>query len=181
MKALIVIDYTVDFVANDGKLTCGEPGQQIEKKIVEVIKEYIENDDIVIFANDIHYKDDIYHPETTLFPPHNIAGTNGRLLYGKVQQCYENFKENNNVFAFDKTRYSAFAGTPLDLILGERNIKDISLVGVCTDICVLHTAVDAYNKSYNITVFKDGVASFNALGHEWALAHFTNTLGAKVI
>lgn len=27
MKALIVIDYTNDFVATDGALTCGEPGQ----------------------------------------------------------------------------------------------------------------------------------------------------------
>ncbi|MFB7155972.1 hypothetical protein [Lysinibacillus sp. NPDC056232] len=26
-KALLVIDYTYDFVASDGKLTCGEPGQ----------------------------------------------------------------------------------------------------------------------------------------------------------
>ncbi len=30
MKALLVIDYTVDFVADDGALTCGEPGQAIE-------------------------------------------------------------------------------------------------------------------------------------------------------
>lgn len=29
-KALIVIDYQNDFVANDGKLTCGEMAQKIE-------------------------------------------------------------------------------------------------------------------------------------------------------
>ncbi|MEY9977659.1 hypothetical protein [Lysinibacillus sp. RC79] len=28
-KALLVIDYTYDFVASDGKLTCGEPGQAL--------------------------------------------------------------------------------------------------------------------------------------------------------
>lgn len=33
-KALIVIDYTNDFVATDGKLTCGVPGQAIEKKLL---------------------------------------------------------------------------------------------------------------------------------------------------
>ena len=30
-KALINIDYTVDFVADAGALTCGEPGQAIEE------------------------------------------------------------------------------------------------------------------------------------------------------
>lgn len=33
-KALIVIDYTYDFVADNGKLTCGKPGQAIEKILV---------------------------------------------------------------------------------------------------------------------------------------------------
>lgn len=31
-KALLVIDYTHDFVATDGKLTCGEPGQALDEK-----------------------------------------------------------------------------------------------------------------------------------------------------
>ena len=29
-KALLVIDYTDDFVAEDGALTCGEPGIDLE-------------------------------------------------------------------------------------------------------------------------------------------------------
>lgn len=28
-KALLVVDYTVDFVADDGALSCGKPGQAI--------------------------------------------------------------------------------------------------------------------------------------------------------
>jgi len=43
----------------------------------------------------------------------------------------------------DKTRYSAFAGTPLELMLRERNIKEIHIIGVCTDICVLHSIIKA--------------------------------------
>ena len=83
--------------------------------------------------------------------------------------------------SFDKTRYSSFAGTNLHQLLAERGVKEVHLVGVCTDICVLHTAVDAYNLGYKIIVYKDGVASFNAAGHEWALTHFTGSLGATVI
>src|SRR5699024_4072417 len=58
---------------------------------------------------------------------------------------------------------------------------EVHLVGVCTDICILHTAIEAYNKGLDIVVHKDAVASFNQPGHEWALGHFENTLGAKVI
>ncbi|WP_145541615.1 cysteine hydrolase family protein, partial [Staphylococcus warneri] len=56
----------------------------------------------------------------------------------------------------------------------------IEIVGVCTDICILHTAVSAYNLGYNITIPIRGVASFNQDGHQWALSHFKNSLGAKV-
>ncbi|WP_431030301.1 cysteine hydrolase family protein [Lysinibacillus sp. LZ02] len=178
-KSLIVIDYTYDFVADDGKLTCGKPGQAIEQTISSLIKEYIAANELVIFTNDIHYEDDTYHPETKLFPPHNIAGTAGRDLYGMVKDVYD--KHKNVCISLDKTRYSAFAGTNLHQLLQERGIRDIALVGVCTDICVLHTAVDAYNLGYTITVYKNGVASFNTAGHDWALEHFTNTLGAKVV
>ncbi|ATP40530.1 isochorismatase [Solibacillus sp. R5-41] len=178
-KALIVIDYTYDFVATDGKLTCGAPGQAIEGTITSLIEQFMKEQDVVVFANDLHFEQDPYHPETVLFPPHNIIGTPGRDLYGMVKDAYEQYKDQ--VISFDKTRYSAFAGTNLDILLRARNISEVVLVGVCTDICVLHTAVDAYNLGYTITVPKDGVASFNVAGHNWALQHFQTTLGAKIL
>ncbi|WP_419954581.1 cysteine hydrolase family protein [Neobacillus niacini] len=179
-KALINIDYTYDFVADAGALTCGEPGRLIEEKIVQITREFIENDHYVVFAIDVHDKGDSYHPETRLFPPHNIRGTSGRHLFGRLQALFEENKECDNVHFMDKTRYSAFAGTDLEIKLRERGISELHLVGVCTDICVLHTAVDAYNKGFNIVVYKDAVASFNQKGHEWALGHFEQSLGALV-
>ncbi|MBO1915567.1 cysteine hydrolase, partial [Microvirga sp. 3-52] len=65
--------------------------------------------------------------------------------------------------------------------LRARGIIELHLVGVCTDICILHTSVDAYNRGFEIVIHEPGVASFDAAGHEWALRHFENTLGAKVI
>lgn len=32
-EALLIIDYTNDFVATDGALTCGEPGQKLAPQI----------------------------------------------------------------------------------------------------------------------------------------------------
>lgn len=175
MRALIVIDYTFDFIADTGRLTCGKPGQDIEERIVQLIEEF-STEDYVVVANDVHDEGDTYHPETTLFPPHNIRGTEGRELYGAVKAAAERADH-----WIDKSRYSAFAGTDLDLRLRERSIQEIHLVGVCTDICVLHTAVDAYNLGYKIVVHADAVQSFNPVGHDWALEHFVTTLGAIVV
>ena len=180
MKAFINIDYTYDFVADKGALTCGKPGQEIEEKIVQLTEEFIENGDYVVFAIDVHDQGDNYHPETRLFPPHNLRGTSGRDLFGRLKDVYEENKQRENVVYLDKTRYSAFSGTDLEIKLRERGITEVHLVGVCTDICVLHTAVDAYNKGFKIVVYKEAVASFNQAGHEWALGHFVQTLGAMV-
>lgn len=180
-RALINIDYTVDFVATDGALTCGEPGQQLEQAIVNLTNEFISNKEFTVFAIDVHEQEDVYHPETKLFPPHNIRHTEGRDLYGALNTVYEAKKELEHVYYIDKTRYSAFAGTDLELKLRERGITELHLIGVCTDICVLHTAVDAYNKGFDLVIHKNAVASFNQTGHEWALSHFEHTLGASVI
>ncbi|WP_430598221.1 cysteine hydrolase family protein [Enterococcus sp. AZ177] len=181
MKALISIDYTNDFVATEGALTTGSAGQAIEQAVVEVTKIFTKNNDFVVYAIDRHEQQDQYHPENTLFPPHNIAGTTGRKLYGELADLYEKTCEQPNVYWIDKRHYSAFSGTDLDIRLRERNITEVHLIGVCTDICVLHTAVDAYNLGYKIVIQKHAVASFDPVGHEWALNHFQQTLGAEII
>lgn len=180
-RALINVDYTYDFVAPDGKLTCGEPGQAIEEDIVAITESFLKNGDFVAFGIDAHEENDPLHPESALFPPHNIVGTKGMDLYGSLKDLYDSYKDEAHVFYFEKTRYSAFAGTNLELKLRERNIEEVHLVGVCTDICILHTAIDAFNKGFKIIVHEKAVASFNQAGHDWALTHFTNTLGGKVI
>lgn len=183
MRALIVIDYTNDFVADGGSLTCGKPAQDIEERITDLTKEFVEAHDYVIFAVDVHEEDDPYHPETKLFPPHNIRNSEGRHQYGILGNYYDQLKNRTNIQVdwVDKTRYSAFCGTDIEMRLRARNISEVHLVGVCTDICVLHTAVDAYNKGFKIVIHEDAVQSFSEQGHQWALNHFKTALGAEVL
>lgn len=179
MRGLVVIDYTNDFVATDGALTTGQPGQAIEKALVKVTAGFVESQDFVTMAVDRHDVNDKFHPENKLFPPHNLADTAGQQLYGSLNDYYQ--EHANQIYWLDKRHYSAFCGTDLDVRLRERRITELHLVGVCTDICVLHTAVDAYNLGYELVIHEDAVASFDAQGHEWALRHFKNTLGAQII
>lgn len=182
-KALIVIDYTNDFIHEEGALSCGVPGKNLDDYIAELMKTFKENDDFIVQAVDVHIPGDEYHPETKLFPTHNVRSTWGRELYGKVAEMDARISihKDNHYTYMDKTRYSAFAGTNLELKLRERGIQEVHLAGVCTDICVLHTAIDAYNKGFKIVVHEKGVASFDPTGHNWSLGHFKNVLGATIL
>jgi len=179
-ETLIVVDYTVDFVADDGALTCGRPGQAIEGRISALASAWLEAGCFTVMALDRHDPEDSFHPENQLFPPHNVAGTPGRSLYGRLEDAVRQHRDKAHLYEMDKTRYSAFAGTDLDMRLRERRIDTIHLAGVCTDICVLHTAVEAYNLGYSLVVHADAVQSFDPQGHQWALGHFQNVLGAEI-
>ncbi len=180
-RALLVVDYTVDFVADDGRPTCGPPGQKLEERLVQLTGEFLQKEDYVVMAVDMHIPDDPFHPESQLFPEHNVVGSAGRRLYGRLDGIVNEYRGAANLYEMDKTRYSAFAGTDLDLRLRARGISEVHLAGVCTDICVLHTAVDAYNLGYAIAVHADAVQSFDPEGHRWALRHFQTVLGATVL
>src|SRR5699024_9109628 len=100
-SALIIVDYSNDFVAGNGELTCGLPSQQIESDIVESIEAYNTKQATIAFLMDLDYEENSYHPETNLFPPHNIIDTTGRELYGKVNDIYQNILFNDHVHYLD--------------------------------------------------------------------------------
>ena len=179
-KALISIDYSYDFVADDGKLTAGKPAQAIEDRIAQVTQEAYDNGDYIFVAMDRHDEGDTFHPETKLFPPHNIIGTSGRNLYGSLADFYAEHEADSRVFWMDK-RHSAFSGTDLDIRLRERRVTTVVLTGVLTDICVLHTAIDAYNLGYDIEVVVSATASLTPEAHDFAIGHFKNVLGATIV
>lgn len=180
-KALISIDYTEDFVAEHGKLTAGAPAQAISEAINQVTRLAFDRGDYIFFTIDAHEENDVFHPESKLFPPHNLIGTSGRNLYGKLAEFYQEQAQDSRVFWMDKRHYSAFSGTDLDIRLRERRVDTVILTGVLTDICVLHTAIDAYNLGYQIEVVKPAVASIWPENHQFALGHFKNTLGVKLL
>jgi nicotinamidase-related amidase len=56
----------------------------------------------------------------------------------------------------------------------------VTVVGVCTDICVMHTVADARNRDYAVVVPTDCVATFDPQAHRFALDHMRRVLGATV-
>lgn len=170
-RALLVIDMLEDFIDEDGALTTGPAGMAIVDFIEEKIRKYREEGNPVIYICDNHEIDD---KEFDMFPSHCIAGSKGSEIINQLKP-----QEGEKIIK--KRRYSSFFGTDLDLYLREKKIYEISLVGVCTNICVLYTAADARNLAYDVNVYRDGVASFDSEAHEFALKEMGTTLGCRVL
>lgn len=171
MKALLVIDMLKDFINQGGALETGEPGREIIPFIKNKINAYREQGYPIIYVSDSHEIDD---KEFDMFPLHCVKGTKGSQVIDELAVL-----EGDKILP--KRRYSAFYGTDLDLYLREKGISEISLVGVCTNICVLYTAADARNISYQVNVYKEGLASFDKAAHEFALKEMGTTLGCNVV
>jgi ureidoacrylate peracid hydrolase len=84
-----------------------------------------------------------------------------------------------------KRRYSAFHGTDLDVLLRNRGIRTLVLVGVATNVCVEAAARDAFMRDYYVVVVSDCTAARNENFHRGALAnidaHFASVVGADAV
>ncbi|NLP17507.1 MAG: cysteine hydrolase [Firmicutes bacterium] len=169
-RALLVIDMLNDFILPEGSLSVGPAGEAIVPLIAQQIKEFREAGEPVIYICDHHRAED---PEFEMFPPHCVQGTPGA-------EIVEALAPVEGELVIFKRRYSAFFATQLDLCLREMGIVELLLVGVCTNICVLYTACDARMRTYDVTVLKDAVASFDEEAHDFALAQMENVLGVEV-
>lgn len=65
-----------------------------------------------------------------------------------------------------KKRYSAFFNTNLEERLKVINPDKIVIAGVNTHACVRVTAIDAYQRDYNLILAKECIDSYTESGHE---------------
>lgn len=169
-RALLVIDMLRDFVCEEGSLYCGQAASALVGRVAREVEAARRAGVPVVYVCDRHLPDD---PEFRMFPPHCVAGTAGAEVVPELAPL-------PGERVIPKRRFSGFFGTDLDLTLRELGAGRLRLVGVCTNICVLYTAADARMRAYEVEVPADGVASFDAGAHEWALRQMERVLGVRV-
>lgn len=79
-----------------------------------------------------------------------------------------------------KPKHSGFFSTTLDLLLEHLGSQRLILTGLATNICVLFTANDAYQRGYELVVPSDCVAANTANQSEEALQQMHNVLKADI-
>lgn len=176
-EALLIVDMSNDFVADDGGLTAGKPAQEIVPYIVSLAQQFHDKDKPVIFCMDAHEEND---PHFKLWPPHNIKGTHGAELYGGLGRWYSAHKEDAGVIFVPKPEYDAFIGTNLDQILRSLHVDTVHLTGVCTDICDFLTCYGAYSRGYRTVAHSKGMATFTGQ-HELFLKHMQAIFKTEIV
>lgn len=176
-EALIIVDMSNDFVAPDGSLTVGQPGQAIVPYIKTLAEDFIGRGDNVVLAMDAHQVDD---PHFKLWPAHNVVGTEGQVLYGELQDWFQANKENELVTYLPKENYNSFFNTGLADLLLDKDVDTVHVVGVTTDICVFNTVSGADAYGFQTKVHANGVATFTDLG-DIMLEHMTRCFHTEII
>lgn len=165
-KLLVVIDYQNDFV--DGTLGF-EKAKTLEWPIYDKVTKYLQEGDKVIFTYDTHYEEYLKTREGKNLPVlHCIKDTNGHKLYGKIKD----FSRSENTMHYEK---KGFGISPEDMLkianeIGA-DIKEIEIVGVVTNICVISNVVLFQSQYRNADIIVDAslCASFDDKLHEKVL------------
>ena len=157
MNHLIVVDMQVDFIT--GSLG-SSLATAIVPKVVEAVKSFDGN---VIFTRDTHFENYLETAEGEKLPvPHCIKGTDGWQIHPELDAL-------RKTEAIDKITFGS--KDLIEFLEKENDIESITLVGLCTDICVISNAllIKAYFPEIPIAVDSKACAGVTPESHLNAL------------
>jgi nicotinamidase-related amidase len=172
-KAIIIIDMLNDFVT--GKLEA-KRAKHIIPNIKKLVQAARKGNVPVIYSNDAHYPQDV--EVTRKWGKHALKGTEGAEVIPELKPAQKDY-------IVEKRTYSSFYETGLDPLLrsmyNEEGVKTVILCGLHTNMCVRHTAADAFFRGYRIIIAKDGVEAFTQEDQEQGLKYLEYVYNAKIM
>ena len=152
-EALVIVDYQNDF--NPGGALAVPEGDRIAERINQLAAS--DRFDLVVATRDWHPPDHgSFTEQGGIWPVHCVQGSEGAELAPALDRA-------NIDVVIDKGQdpgtdgYSGFDGTDLAQLLRERGIDRVTVVGLATDYCVRHTAIEAAQQGFEVTVDRDAV------------------------
>lgn len=170
MKVLIVVDMQNDFIT--GSLGTKE-AQAIVPKVVDKIKNW--DGERVIYTYDSHYDNYLSTQEGKKLPvKHCIYKTEGWKIEPTVRKALEDY--NGNIYTEQYYLKDGFGSVQLakdllDLQNKSGDIESITLIGLCTGICVISNAIllKSFLPEVPIIVDKDCCACVTPESHKRAI------------
>jgi nicotinamidase/pyrazinamidase len=157
-RALVIVDFQNDFTA--GGALAVRDGDAIAPRVKELLDsgEF----DLVVATRDWHPADHAsFREQGGPWPPHCVQGTPGAELHPSVDRD----RVDAIVDAGDEPAlegYSGFEETDLERILRDRDVDEVTVVGLATDYCVRQTALDAVERGFEVTVDRAGIRGIDA-------------------
>ena len=148
-RALVVVDYQNDFASPDGALSVAG-GDAIARRINDLIRSG--DHDLVVATRDWHPPDHgSFTEQGGIWPVHCVQGTPGAELHPDLDAAAVDVIVDKGQDPGTEG-YSGFDGTNLAELLRGRGIDQLTVVGLGTDYCVKHTALEALREGFAVTV-----------------------------
>lgn len=166
--AVLVIDMINDFVTGVFK---SDRAAKIIPNIKRLLKFARKQGIPIVYATDAHLPN--VDTEFEVWGPHAVKGSWGAEIIDEL-------KPEKGDFRVFKRKYSAFQGTDLDMLLRELKVDTLILTGVVTDICIQHTAADAFFRGYKIIVPEDCVEAIDEPTQNAAIKYLRKAYGVEI-
>ena len=185
-RALFIVDVQNDFTERGALGVVG--GDAVAERISRYLDAHADDYAVVVAPRDWHHGDDdngghfSAEPDfVDSWPVHCVGGTYG-ADYDEVfdtRRVTHHLKKGQG-----RPAYSLFEGVTDDGrtatgILDEHGIRDIDIVGIATDYCVLASALDALRAGRTVRVLTDLVAGVHPDSSAAALSEI-ETAGARL-
>lgn len=157
-KMLIVVDMVNGFI-KEGALHDKEI-EKIVPRQIELIKKAKKSGYLVVFIKDTHENNSTEHKRFGGFL-HCIRETGEEEIIDELKQF------ENDAVLIEKNSTS-FMESPMfrELTANMQQLKEVDIIGCCTDICVFNGAMglanyfDQWNKAVEIKIHQDAIATF---------------------
>ena len=169
--AVVVVDMQNAFASKGGMLDIAGVDITDASRVVRIVRGVLDaarRAGIPIVYLQMGYKPDLsnsggpnspnWHKELAMRLMHVRPELKGKILtegtwdFGLVDEL----APQPGDLVITKTRYSGFAGTPLDSLLRVRGIRYLFFTGIATNVCVESTLRDAYFLDYWPILITDG-------------------------
>ncbi|WP_075721133.1 cysteine hydrolase family protein [Roseburia sp. 499] len=158
-QVLVVVDMQKDFI--NGALGTNEAAE-IVPKVEEKIKDFKGE---IIFTRDTHFDNYSETQEGQKLPvPHCIKGTEG----WKIEKRLEKLR-TPDMKVFDKLTFGSVELA--EYLKGKKELESVTLIGLCTDICVISNAllIKAFLPEVKVIVEEKCCAGVTPQSHSNAL------------
>jgi nicotinamidase/pyrazinamidase len=165
-QALLIVDEQNDFLAGGALAVPG--GDEVIEPSNALARQ--QRFSLVIATRDWHPPDHLSFAEQGgPWPPHCVHDTFGAQLSERLDLDRVDVILDKGIEP-DASGYSAFERPELRDLLAARAIDAVTIVGLATDFCVVHTASGALDAGLAVTVETAGIRGIDAAGSERALA-----------
>ena len=192
-SAVVVVDMQNAFASRGGTLDLAGADVSAAPRVVHTIAAVLDAAraaGLPVVYLQMGYKPDLsnsggpnspnWHKELALHLMHCRADLKGKLLTEGSWDfaIVDKLTPRPGDLVVVKTRYSGFAGTPLDSQLRTRGIRYLFLAGIATNVCVESTLRDAYFLDYWPILVTDGAMPAGPpAAHEATLYNVENFFG----